>query len=1189
MERLAFHQRLRLERMKRGWSQDDLAGEAGVEPKTVWRWEKGERIPRSQNLQQLCKSLNMTPVELGLLDMRSLRPAKPSPFPSSSLLEQALDVVVGAQLEQEQTEALVPPQLWRSVPRVPSLPGRLDELVYLEKLLLTEHCRVVAVLGIGGVGKTTLAARLAGIVRPSFVSIFWCNLKNAPPLEQVLPECIQVLSGHTYASLPAGAEDQIAFLIHHICQQRCLLILDNVESILQSGRTSGSFREGYEHYGTLIRSFGEGQHNGCLLLTSCEKPAEVGWLESPTAPVRSFQLQGLKIPAGGDLLRKKGLSGSDSDLATLVQRYSGNPLALNLVAEPIRTLFGGDIARFLLEGQMSFGNLNDLLAQQVRRLSPREYALLSWLAIEREPVSLEQLRENLVQSFSKKVLLEDLTSLCRRSIIEQPSPTTFTLQPVIMEYVTSELVESFVESFSAELKGAWGEYALIQAQAHDYVRESQSRFLMAPVAQCLLERRTLPDLVRAFQLALATERLLRPNQSNYLAANVLNLLTYVQANMHGLDCSDLVIWQAHLQAALLPSTNFSRATFIASTFVNTSGNVLSTAFSPERNLFAIGTATNEVWLYEPAAGTPFSTYRAHTDGVWSVAFSPNGHYLASSSDDHTILLWNIQKNIQSEHYERQLLGHKNRIKSIAFSPDSQCLASGSDDSSARLWDVASGECVREFHGHTSRIWSVAFSPDGQTLATASTDEQVCLWDVASGGRLATLRGHQGWVLSVAFSPDGTFLASSGDDKTIRFWDLVSLDTIKILHGHSSRVRSLSFHPDGSLLASASEDRTLCLWDVETGACLSVLRGHTHGVRSVAFNPRGTLLASGADDQTTRLWDVANARCLKTLQGYTHRVWALAFSPDGQMLLSASEDQKMRLWQVHSGTCLRVIPDSGYGVLCVAFSPTGGLFATGGEDRIIRLWQATSGSCIKTLTGHTNWIRAIAFSADGAYLASGSEDHAILLWETASGQSSGKLLGHTSWIRALAFSPDGRMLASCGDDKTVRLWDLASGLCLEILGGHTSQVRSVAFSPDSLLLASAGEDNVIYLWDTTTYNFRTFTGHKSWVRSVAFSPDGSLLVSGGDDKMVCLWDVETGTCLQVLAGHSERVRSVAFSPLGDLFASSSDDGSIRFWHPQTFASLGTLVSERPYERMQITDAQGLTEAQRATLKVLGAFE
>jgi len=109
-------------------------------------------------------------------------------------------------------------------------------------------------------------------------------------------------------------------------------------------------------------------------------------------------------------------------------------------------------------------------------------------------------------------LLEDLTSLCRRSIIEQPSPTSFTLQPVIMEYITSELVERFVESFSVELTVPWTEYALIQAQAHDYVRESQSRFLMAPVAQRLLERRTTSDLVRAFQLVLATERLLRPNR-----------------------------------------------------------------------------------------------------------------------------------------------------------------------------------------------------------------------------------------------------------------------------------------------------------------------------------------------------------------------------------------------------------------------------------------------------------------------------------------------------------------------------------------------------------------------------------------------------------------------------------------------------------------------------------------------------
>ncbi len=1193
MERLAFHQRLHLERIKRGWSLDYLAEKAKVEPKTVGRWEKGERIPRSQNLQNLCDVLSMTPVELGLLEMQALRSAKSPSFSaslsSSLLLNQALEELTEGQMEQEPLHTLVPPQLYHEIPRVSSLTGRNDELSTLRQWMLTDSSHVVAVLGIGGVGKTTLAATLAENVRPSFAHVFWSTLKNALPLDQLLSQCIQVLSGRAYANLPTQVEEQISFLIHYLCQQRCLLVLDNMESILQVGRTSGIFREGYEQYGTLIRRFGESQHKSCLLLTSREKPAEVALLEGPMAPVRSLQLQGLNLPTGRDLLHKKGLSDSEAAMATLVKRYSGNPLALHLIAEPIHALFGGSISRFLHEGEMFFGDLDDLLAQQLRRLPEREYALLCWLAIEREPVSLEQLRENMMQSFSRRVLLEDLTSLCRRSLIEQPSPTLFTLQPVILEYVTATLVERFVESFSSELTSPWTDYALTQAQAHDYVRESQTRFLMAPVAQRLLERRTKQDLVRIFQLALETERRFRPNQSNYLAANVLNLLAYIQADMRGLDCSDLVIWQAHLQVALLPSTNFSRATFIASTFINTSGNVLSTSFSPQHNLLAIGTATNEVWLCESAGGTPLFTYRDHKDGVWSVVFSPNGRFLATSSDDQTIILWHMQKDIQAQRSERQFLGHTNRIKSVAFSPDSRLLASGSDDFTARIWSVTSGESLHILRGHTGRIWSVAFSSDGRQLATASTDQTVCLWDVASGICQTILVGHQGWVLSVSFSPDGTLLASSGDDQTIRLWDLASFTVSKVLHGHAARVRSLSFHPDGSLLASASEDRTLRLWDVETGACLNVLRGHTHGVRSVAFNPSGTVLASGADDQTTRLWDVVNARSLKTLQGYTPRLWDLAFSPDGQTLLSAGEDQKMRLWQVQTGASLRVISGCEHGVRCVDFSPTGDLFASGGEDRTIRFWQMTSSTSIKTLSGHTNWIRAIAFSADGSLLASGSEDHAIFLWETGNGRLIKRLLGHTSWIRALAFSPDGQTIASCGDDKTVRLWQTSSGNCLTILDGHTSQVRSVAFSPDGAWLASAGEDRTICLRDVATWSCRVLSGHEGWIRAVAFSPDSSQLVSGGEDQTVCVWDVQTGTRLHALSGHSDRVRSVAFSPLGDLFASSSDDGSIRLWHPQTGACLNILASERPYEHMQITAAQGLTDAQKATLKALGAFE
>jgi len=140
-----------------------------------------------------------------------------------------------------------------------------------------------------------------------------------------------------------------------------------------------------------------------------------------------------------------------------------------------------------------------------------------------------------------------------------------------------------------------------------------------------------------------------------------------------------------------------------------------------------------------------------------------------------------------------------------------------------------------------------------------------------------------------------------------------------------------------------------------------------------------------------------------------------------------------------------------------------------------------------------------------------------------------------------------MIASASEDQTIRLWNVSSSRCIQILQGHTN-----------------------------------------WVRSVAFSPDGKLLVSGSDDQSIRLWNVDASQCLNILQGHSSRVRSVVFSPKGDIFASGSDDGTIILWDIQTTAGR-RLTSEHPYERMNITGVKGLTEAQKAALRALGAIE
>ena len=157
-----------------------------------------------------------------------------------------------------------------------------------------------------------------------------------------------------------------------------------------------------------------------------------------------------------------------------------------------------------------------------------------------------------------------------------------------------------------------------------------------------------------------------------------------------------------------------------------------------------------------------------------------------------------------------------------------------------------------------------------------------------------------------------------------------------------------------------------------------------------------------------------------------------------------------------------------------------------------------------------------------------------------------------------------------------------------LGKVSSWVNSVAFSPDGKTLASGSADRTIKLWDSRKGEcLQTWQGHSNLVSSVAFSRDGKILASGSSDRRIKLWDSRTGECLQTWQGHSDIVNSVAFSPDGKTLASSSGDGTIKLWDVKTGECLKMLIGERPYEGMNITGVTGLTDAEKATLKALGA--
>ena len=514
------------------------------------------------------------------------------------------------------------------------------------------------------------------------------------------------------------------------------------------------------------------------------------------------------------------------------------------------------------------------------------------------------------------------------------------------------------------------------------------------------------------------------------------------------DFSHLTIRQAWLQNTFLQYVNFSHAYFVACRFAQALGNPLSMAVSADSNCVAIGVENGSIYVWQVPTGDPLLNISAHDTYIFALTFSPDGQTLISGGMDGCVKFWDVKTGNCW-----QTLQVEGAIWSLAFSPNGRWLAigTGGEDRLITVWNWRTKQCLKTLVGHEGQPSALVFVP------LASSKERNRLQDDFQD--------------SFQDSFQGVRLVSGSHDATLKIWDLDREACLQTLSEHQGVIFAVRLHPQGDRFVSASFDRSVKLWDCATGTCLHTFIGHTAEVTSVSFSADGQMIASSSYDRTIRIWDTASGQCVQVLQGHLSHVWAAAFVDScnlvktnrdkTQALVSVSWDKSVRLWQVNrrSSYCVKTIQGSYIGVRSVAFHPHGHCLASAGVGREIRLWNEV-GQCIKTFQANTSGIQQLAFHPQGKMLASAGFSHEIRIWDIATGRCLHDLLTEsTSWVHALEFSPQGYLASSTSSDATIRLWDSRTGDCLKAITLlPDAYALGLAFHPSGHYFVTAGNDD-----------------------------------------------------------------------------------------------------------------------------------
>jgi WD40 repeat protein/RIO-like serine/threonine protein kinase len=451
------------------------------------------------------------------------------------------------------------------------------------------------------------------------------------------------------------------------------------------------------------------------------------------------------------------------------------------------------------------------------------------------------------------------------------------------------------------------------------------------------------------------------------------------------------------------------------------------AFSSDRKNIALLDG-GKIHVLDLTTGSEIADFEGFPEGTWSLAFSPDGRFLAagpsSSATSTDIKLYSLD----SKQELRRFVGHMSWVPALTFNADGTQLISAGADQTIRIWNVNEGHAEAVLRGHLSEIYRVTVSRDGSTIVSGCKDGSILVWDAQHMPRQNRFETLPVPVEELAFLPDSREMLSVNSDGGVTLWDSRTLDARESLETLGGDVKHLLVSSDGTRVFATTRQGVVKVLDWPTRQVITTLKKDAgrHGFfEPVALLDYDRVLVVVAEDSTVRLID--------TKSWQTREQWSiemagtswrkpLSVSAAGGFFAAGGIRGPLYFLNLATGQSQTIETTQPWGASDVAFSHDGRLLAASSLEGIIRLWDTNGLQPIDVLRGHLIGVNAVVFSPDGQRLASGSQgDEAVKLWDVPTRQEVATLSGEGLIADGLTFSPDGNLLVGINAQRKALIW------------------------------------------------------------------------------------------------------------------------------------------------------------------------